>query len=460
MACQGEPSAMFKGPSSDLDKKNPDHRMDIIRGSWSVDPSSSYENWIPSNSLLVFVSSTFTDTHAERNLLVEVILPQLQQQAKADDVVVNFVDMRYGVRDENTLDHKTWFYCAKELERCRSESAGMFFLSLQGDKYGYRPLPRSIPQNMFEERAVNWEASSIDMALRWYRLDENAQPPEYVLRPLLHLNDAEFWSNVLPQLRSLLYGISFDIDRCPEVRIGQSVTDWETTYALHQANTVHRCVWLHRKFDYGSTLVTRDFSDVRDDEEAAVSLEGLKTLMSKKLVLPPNDDFVDLDELPEPPIKGFQRVASDAEVPSRYISIGSVSLKSYMSRDDEFTSYMTRWEEAICRLMTGELRRIVNRINDWKKDGCGIGINGEALTEIFHHCRWAANKVNLFRGRSNLVDAGMHFLRTKRQRPDSKPLQGLEGVDFAVIGISGSGKTTLMAKLAAEAYARSRKQRQ
>eukprot|EP01033_Poteriospumella_lacustris_P000831 gene831-594_t len=158
----------------------------------------------------------------------------------------------------------------------------------------------------------------------------------------------------------------------------------------------------------------------------AVSLEGLKNLMSKKLVLPPDDDAEDLDDLSaEPQIKGFQRVSSDAEVSSRYISIGSVSLKSYMSRDSEFTSYMTRWEEAICRLMTGELRRIVNRINDWKKDGCGMGINGEALTEIFHHCRWAANKVNLFRGRSDLVDAG----------------------------ISGSGKTTLMAKLAAEAYA-------
>ena len=89
------------------DEKEPDHRLDIIRGSWAVDSSSSYENWIPSNSLLVFVSSTFTDTHAERNLLIEVILPQLQHQAKADDVVVNFVDMRYGVRDENTLDHKT-----------------------------------------------------------------------------------------------------------------------------------------------------------------------------------------------------------------------------------------------------------------------------------------------------------------------------------------------------------------
>ena len=52
--------------------------------------------------------------------------------------------MRWGVRDENTLDHQTWIACKQELLRCRKESVGLFFLSLQGDKYGYRPLPREL----------------------------------------------------------------------------------------------------------------------------------------------------------------------------------------------------------------------------------------------------------------------------------------------------------------------------
>ena len=45
-----------------------------------------------------------------------------------------FVDMRWGVRDENTLEHRTWIECARELDRCMEESSGVFFLSLQSYK--------------------------------------------------------------------------------------------------------------------------------------------------------------------------------------------------------------------------------------------------------------------------------------------------------------------------------------
>ena len=93
--------------------------------------------------IVVFVSSTFTDTMLERNVLQEVILPGLRDACKAHDMEYIFFDMRYGVRDENTLDHQTWLGCYQALETCYTESAGLFFLSLQSGKYGYRPLPRT-----------------------------------------------------------------------------------------------------------------------------------------------------------------------------------------------------------------------------------------------------------------------------------------------------------------------------
>ena len=55
--------------------------------------------------IIVFISSTFTDTHEERNLLIESILPELRKRFPR--VGIKIVDMRWGVRDENTLDHKT-----------------------------------------------------------------------------------------------------------------------------------------------------------------------------------------------------------------------------------------------------------------------------------------------------------------------------------------------------------------
>jgi hypothetical protein len=44
--------------------------------------------------LLVFISSTFTDTKAERNILLEKILPYLRNKAYTHDIEVTFVDMR------------------------------------------------------------------------------------------------------------------------------------------------------------------------------------------------------------------------------------------------------------------------------------------------------------------------------------------------------------------------------
>ena len=72
--------------------------------------SSSITLKPPNNKLLMIISSTFTDTMDERNLILGEISVYLQQVCKQKglDVDVKFVDMRYGVRDENTLDYMTW----------------------------------------------------------------------------------------------------------------------------------------------------------------------------------------------------------------------------------------------------------------------------------------------------------------------------------------------------------------
>jgi hypothetical protein len=48
------------------------------------------------------------------------------------EIQVIFVDMRWGVRDENSCDHLTWIECAMGINWCKTESTGIFFLSLQG----------------------------------------------------------------------------------------------------------------------------------------------------------------------------------------------------------------------------------------------------------------------------------------------------------------------------------------
>lgn len=110
-------------------------RLEALSGRISDELVSSLEQWrVPRWKLLIFLSSTFTDTQIERDDLMTKILPKLRDRVNANDIEVTFVDMRWGVLDENTCNHQTWTACQRELKRCWKESRGPFFLSLQSEK--------------------------------------------------------------------------------------------------------------------------------------------------------------------------------------------------------------------------------------------------------------------------------------------------------------------------------------
>ena len=108
-------------------------RRKVLVGGFSEQLVGKWET--PSWTLLVFVSSTFTDTTVERDLLMGKILKELRKVGIMHSISISFSDMRWGVRDENTLEHETWAVCKRELLRCMDQSNGIFFLSLQSEKY-------------------------------------------------------------------------------------------------------------------------------------------------------------------------------------------------------------------------------------------------------------------------------------------------------------------------------------
>lgn len=114
------------------------------------------------------MSSTFTDTNPERKILLEEILPQLQQVARQYDIEVTFVDLRYGAWEEETNDNRTWQSCYNELIRCKQESLGLYFLSLQGNKYGFQFIPRNITKDLFEARLMTLNPEAKELVQTWY----------------------------------------------------------------------------------------------------------------------------------------------------------------------------------------------------------------------------------------------------------------------------------------------------
>ncbi len=141
----------------------------------------------------VFVSSTFEDLKAERDALQRAVFPKLRQLCEENGARFQAIDLRWGVRDEAALDQQTMEICLREIERCQQTGIKPNFIALLGDRYGWRPLPARIEAQEFESilsaasedgrRRLLWRENQPAAGNGWYRRDDNAGPPEYILRP-------------------------------------------------------------------------------------------------------------------------------------------------------------------------------------------------------------------------------------------------------------------------------------
>jgi hypothetical protein len=397
--------------------------------------------------LLVFVSSTFTDTKVERNILLDRILPRLKGMALPHDIEVTFVDMRWGVLDEHTIDHKTWSECQREILRCRDESSGLFFLSLQSEKYGYRPLPRTIGRRIFEATlSACSDSALVQLASQWYILDSNACPEEYVLKKLDRLDDGDYWNTVLPSLRQLLDGIRFDKAASREVALGRSVSEWEVKYALKNPADVPRALWIQRIFS--DTYADDAYCDTRSNEKVDSLKRSMLEWMRRKL-------------------NPLNRMRVHTQ-----IRHGSM-----ISRNSDFKRYAARWEDETLALLANELQEIIKSREQWDADGCGLRLNGYVATEFLHHSKQAHDLCVQFFGREVVIEQALEmiaqpnrvnddpiFKRIVEAKDDDKDgdsdkaasVKSSRGkydcISLAIVGSPGFGKSAIMAKLAEMVY--------
>jgi hypothetical protein len=396
----------------------------VVRGKFRRGPGGV--QWkTPSSKLTVFISSTFTDTHCERNILQERIAPLLRARGREFGLEIIFIDMRYGVRNENTMDHTTWLQCSNLLQWCAEESAGLFFISLQADKYGSCFVPRTISENVFE-KLVGCECEETrQVATEWFRRDDNACPPQYVLRPLTDVNDPHFWGTVLPLLTRALDSLPIS-DAHPDHLVGQSVTEWEVRSALslnhnhfynQQGSLDDGIGWAHRSCneilpeqDPGNKVI-----DYRDDPGKEQRFKQLLSRMTSE-------------------------ISSD-----KITTFNLAGLKDYATE-----SYEARWEATMTEGLTCLLGRLISKKKSFDRDGGGLGLPGPALLELLHHAAWADNKCAHFFGREELLENAMHLLLStpfdnavKSSHANEKSVN-LYGCKLCLCGKSGVGKTAVM----------------
>ena len=131
----------------------------------------------------VFVSSTFSDMVVERNALQEHVFPRLRELCLKYGARFEPIDLRWGISQEAGLNQRAVDLCLNEIRRCQQVTKRPNFLLLLGDRYGWCPLPDSIPANEFDVLIECISPSDQPLIKQWYCRDDNAAPPTYVLQP-------------------------------------------------------------------------------------------------------------------------------------------------------------------------------------------------------------------------------------------------------------------------------------
>ncbi len=80
----------------------------------------------------VFVSSTFSDMHEERDLIVNTIFPKLRREYASRLIDIVEIDLRWGIPQKMVDNGLALEICIGEVLRCKP-----FFLGILGGRYGY-----------------------------------------------------------------------------------------------------------------------------------------------------------------------------------------------------------------------------------------------------------------------------------------------------------------------------------
>ena len=114
---------------------------------------------IDNRQIRVFLSSTFSDMHAERSALVKTF-DTLKIEANKRNVNLSLVDLRWGVTDEEARSGKVISVCLNEIEHSHP-----FFIGLLGNRYGTSPAVSELEKNPDLRERYPWIKQDFDNGL-------------------------------------------------------------------------------------------------------------------------------------------------------------------------------------------------------------------------------------------------------------------------------------------------------
>ena len=236
----------------------------------------------PTKKIILYLSSETSDVESEKSLLNIIVATQLREKARACGIQVVIIDLNSngssGDSHEGTEIPLDWVSRRTEIERGYEQSIGLFFVSLQSDKYGTTLLPMQVDKNSFEYRRRQLkDTTQLDA---YFVLDTNTVPPVYVLKTTSPFFDQGIVDLLKEQLKDTVFDPRYGDGG---LVVGRSTTEYEvkTAISICQDNDVpaSRCLrWFHRKFEGDASSSSSSSSTIQPVTTEAASAMKLKNL--------------------------------------------------------------------------------------------------------------------------------------------------------------------------------------
>ncbi|XP_062618909.1 uncharacterized protein LOC134280509 [Saccostrea cucullata] len=393
---------------------------------------------LPRSVVRIFISSTFSDMRAERNILSHEVFPKLKQLCLAKDLDFQVVDMRWGVTEDSQNDHSVEKICLQEIENCQKLSLGPNFVAIIGDRYGFRPIPTEIFQDDFKI-ILSYVTKDIDLKLldTWYKLDENCKPQQYILQPISsqfsffadfspgcdehRARHTKEWNATLTSLQSVLRDAAlqaFHSKKFTEAQMHEyfySVTEIEIRKGILSSEdpasqTAVFCREITGFKDFEDTLTMRFIDTVKENGKNNVNSEirNLQNELKQKLET-----------------KTKHRNSHTYKV--------SWSVKGI---DPGVCKEHEEYLKTFCKDFYNDFSQMIDNALDKRKSQIRRRQFRSQFPEILHHLHFCKTKCKTFCGQETILNTVKHYiLNTSMNKP------------FVLHAPSGSGKTSVMAMI-------------
>lgn len=395
-----------------------------------------------SNTFRIFVSSTFSDLHEERNALQKYVFPRLRELCLQNGCRFQAIDLRWGVSVEAGRDQQTMKICLEEIKRCQRVTPRPNFIVLLGDRYGWCPLPSEIPETEFEQiiKNVNDEDKAIllqdeskqDGQNSWYRKDDNAVPPIYCLQERnIEYEEYSDWEKVERRLRAILEnavdGVNFE-DEKERAKYVASATEQEINQGLNSQKATEHVFCFFRQITNQDDLIAdlpqqkqaKDFIELNENNSpnkvANNKLENLKKRLR--------------EQLPKQNVYEYK---------AQWLGNGADSKPKPLLTQNHIGSLPDDLEECL-KLLDDENAPKNLCVDVWRQLALVMReeiANIESVTPVQRekeeHEKFGKERAKNFVGRASYLESISQYVNADDQHP------------FALWGGSGSGKSALMA---------------